>query len=470
MSCVAVAFRPEFNRITSKSRQIIFRSVKRKACSMKRELKDKNLSRRGLLGRLAGVGSVALGAEFGLLPGLRLGGKARAADPLPGFVEGVPISGKAGPGLEPFDPAMIKIMDRNGIPGAAFAIAYQGKLVLAKAYGWANAPTGQKVQPDTRFGLASLSKPITAVAILKLVEQKKLTLEDQVFDILSDIQPAMGARVDPRLAKVTLRQCLNHTGGWDRKVAGDPVNWEPQICRAFKVAPPLNSRQLISFTMGMPLQVAPGTDTEYSNIGYILAGEVVAKVSGQTYGRFVEEQILLPMGIKRTFLWPAGGKYLPDVALRHLAGALTTLPPMQLPMVDAAGGWAASVVDLMRFLTNIDKSRGQSVLNKKMRDVMREPPWAPVKKRKNGTWFGLGWDIVDEKEDKFSYYKEGSYQGMRTFMKRLHNGINWALMYNASMEFDPVDTRMVTKTVDEVQELVDRIDTYPDIDLFDEYA
>jgi N-acyl-D-amino-acid deacylase len=413
---------------------------------------------------------MALGAELGILPDLDAGGAARAADPSPGFVEGVPITGKAGPGMEPFDRAMLKIMDRHGIPGAAFAIAFQGKLVVAKGYGWANAPTGEKVKPETRFGLASLSKPITAVAILKLVEQNKLRLEDRVFDILADIQPPEGKRVDPRLATVTIRQCLNHTGGWDRKVAGDPVNWEPQICRAFKVAPPLDSKQFISFAMGMPLQFAPGTDTEYSNIGYILAGEIITKISGQPYGRFVEEQILLPMGIKHTFLWPAGGKYLPEVALRHLAGALSTLPPMQLPMVDAAGGWAASVVDLMRLSTNIDKSRGNSVLNSKMRDVMREPPRAPVKRRKNGTWFGLGWDSVEEQDEKYGYYKEGSYQGMRTFMKRLPNGINWALLYNASMEFDPVDTRMVTKTVDEVQELVDRIDKYPDIDLFDEYA
>jgi len=427
----------------------------------------KKLSRRGVLGGFAGLGSFLLGSELGLLPGSE--SSAMAADPPPVFVQGVPITGKAGPGLEPFDPSITKIMDRHGVPGAAFALARNGKLVLAKGYGWANADTGEKLQPDTLFGLASLSKPITAVATLKLVEQGKLGLDDRVFDILNYIRPPAGARVDRRLFNVTVRQCLNHSGGWDRGVTGDPVNWEPQICRAFSVPPPLKPGQFISFMMGMPLQFDPGTDAKYSNIGFILAGEIIAKITGGGYSRFVEENVLQPMGIKRIVLQPLGGRYLPDEARRHLSGSLQPLPPMQLPMVDAAGGWIASVVDMVRFLCNLDSSRGKSVLSAKTREVMREPPPAPIKKRDSGTWFGLGWDIIVEKGKAYGWYKEGSYQGMRTFMKRLPGGLNWALMYNASMEFDPVDLRMVTSTAEEVHQLVERFDKYPDIDLFDDY-
>jgi hypothetical protein len=151
------------------------------------------------------------------------------------------------------------------------------------------------------------------------------------------------------------------------------------------------------------------------------------------------------------------------------SGSLVTLPPMQLPMVDAAGGWIASAADMVRFLTNLDGCHGKPVLSAKTRELMREPPAAPLKPRDNGTWFGLGWDIVMEKGKTYGYYKEGSYQGMRTFMKRLPGGINWALLYNASMELDPVDKRMVATTAEEVQQLIDRFDKYPDIDLFDEW-
>src|SRR5262249_40424660 len=120
-------------------------------------------------------------------------------------------------------------------------------------------------------------------------------------------------------------------------------------------------------------------------------------------------------------------------------------------------------------LTNLDGSRGKSVLSVKTREQMRDQPPAPLKPRDNAIWFGLGWDAVMEKGKAYGYFKEGSYQGMRTFMKRLPGGLNWALLYNASMEFDQVDMRMRAATAEEVHNLVDRFDKYPDIDLFDDY-
>jgi len=83
----------------------------------------------------------------------------------------VPVTGKAGAGLEPFDRAMLDILNRHGIPGAALAIARNGKLIYARGFGWADLANGTPVQPSTPFGLASLSKPITALATLLLVER-----------------------------------------------------------------------------------------------------------------------------------------------------------------------------------------------------------------------------------------------------------------------------------------------------------
>ena len=102
----------------------------------------------------------------------------------------IPISGRAGPGLEPFDLAMQTIIDRHGLAGAALAVAKEGRLVLAKGYGWADVARAETVRPDTLFGLASLSKSITATATLKLVEQNKLRLDDRVFDLVRIAAPA----------------------------------------------------------------------------------------------------------------------------------------------------------------------------------------------------------------------------------------------------------------------------------------
>jgi N-acyl-D-amino-acid deacylase len=424
------------------------------------------MTRRAALANLSGLAAAAQASAF---PGGKKVPPEQAQQPNRTLLEAIPIKGKAGPGLEPFDAAILKIMDRHGIPGTALAIAKDGRLVFAKGYGWANLAENVPIQPDTVFGLASVSKPITAAATLKLVEQGRLGLDDRVFDLLKDVGPPRGARVDPRLLNVTVRQCLNHSGGWDRELDGDPVNWEPQICRAFKIKPPLVAKQLISFVMGMPLRFNPGTEAKYSNVGYVILGEVIAKVSGQPYATFVTENVLKPMGIKQVGLHAFDGQYLVGEALRYLAGTYIVLPPMQFPMVDAAGGWSGSVVDLARFLTNLDGSRGKPVLSEKMRQLMLEPPPDPIKPRANGTWYGLGWDTVAVKDNTFGYFKDGSYQGMRTYVKRNPNGVNWALLFNASMEFDPQDLQYAANTVREVRQLVESLGKYPDIDLFKEF-
>jgi N-acyl-D-amino-acid deacylase len=424
------------------------------------------LTRRAALARLGGL---AAATQIGRLAAPETVALAQAPPSFRPPEEAVPITGKAGPGLEPFDAAMRAIMDRHGLPGGAFALAKDGKLVFAKGYGWANVATGEAVQPDTLFGLASVSKPITAVAVLKLVEQGKLGLDDRVFDILQAITPPRGAQVDRRLFAITVRQCLNHSGGWNRNVRGDPINWEPQISRAFRVRPPLSPVQLITFSMALPLDFDPGTDAQYSNLGYIILGEVIARVSGQPYDRFVIDNVLKPMGITRAALHGLGGQYDAKEARRHLAGSLVALPAMRLPLAEAAGGWIASAVDMVRFLTNLDGSRGQPVLAEKTWQLMLEPPPAPVRPRPDGTYFGLGWDSVLVKDKAVAYFKNGSNPGMRTFMKRRPNGVNWALLYNASMEFDPVDMNLLASTVQEVHALVERYEKYPDVDLFKEY-
>lgn len=398
--------------------------------------------------------------------------EASAADETPpkqpALEDVVPIHGKAAPGFELFDSAMLTIMDRHGIPGAALAITRGGKLVLAKGYGWSDVTTGAPVQPHTLFGLASLSKPFTAVATMKLVEEGKLKLDEPVLARIPEIRPPRGARVDPRLKEVTVRQCLNHSGGWDRKTQGDPIYWEPQICRAMKWRAPLSPEQFVSFMMGVPLGFKPGTQASYSNVGYIILGLVIKKVSGQSYERFVMEHVLKPAEVNRGSLHLFDGNYLKAEARRHLAGTLVTLPAPRLPMVDAAGGWSMSAVDMVRFLCNLDGSRGKPILSEKSRKLMLEPPPAPIKAHKDGSYFGLGWDAVKPTDAGFMYFKDGSFQGMRTFMKHLPEGTNWALLYNASMEFDPQDSEIRTQTVREVHELVEKWEKYPDIDLFKE--
>lgn len=415
---------------------------------------------------------------LGMLPGLVAASgnlvsikeaQAGQQQPLRPAESELPATGKAVALLKPLDTAAATMTVRHGIPGAALAIAKDGKLVFARGYGWANLATGDQVQPDTLFGVASLSKTITAVAILKLVEQGKLSLEDRPFEILNHLRPPPAAKVDRRLFQITVRQLLNHTGGWDHQKSGDPVNWTTQMHLKRGDRTPVVAGQLIAYTMSVPLDFDPGTDCKYSNFGYIVLGEVIAKVSGQSYERYTQENVLVPAGIRGALIHPLDGKYLPNEARRYLVGTENELPPWHQKYSDAAGGWTISAVDMVRLLTALDGSRGKPLLNEKTFKLMTELPPAPLKARDNGTHVGLGWDSVILTDKGYGYFKEGNWAGMRAFMKRTPNGVNAVLLFNASMNPDTVDTKIAGDAVKEVRQAIERLEKFPDIDLFPEF-
>jgi N-acyl-D-amino-acid deacylase len=379
-----------------------------------------------------------------------------------------PTTGREAPGLEPLDEAVMAMMRRHGIPGGSLAVVKDGRLVFARGYGWAVLEARRPVQPDTIFGLASLSKVFTALAVLKLVEQGKLNLEDRPFRMLG-IEPLPGATADPRIYQITIRQLLNHSGGWDRQKSGDPVNWTTQAKLKLGPRAPITTNHLIAFTMGEPLDFDPGTECRYCNFGFIALGEVIARVSGQPYEQFVGDNVLTPLGLRNVTVHPGNGRYRPNEARRYQSGATAELPGWEQPYLNASGGWTASAVDLARLLTAIDGSRGKRLLSDKMFAEMISAPPAPIKPRADGSYVGLGWDIVNRKDKAFTYFKDGSWYGMRGFMKRLPTGVNWVLLFNASMDPDTFDRQVVIEAAKEVRQAVEHMDKYPDIDLFDQY-
>lgn len=380
-----------------------------------------------------------------------------------------PTTGKEAKGLEPLDDAVVAIMKRHGIPGASLAIAKDGKLVLARGYGWSDLETREHVKPDTLFGIASLSKPVTAAAVLKLVEQGKLKLDDKPFVMLAHIRPHPSVKPDPRLKQITVQHLLLHAGGWDAKKSGDPVNWttEVQYRRGDRV--PVSAEHLISFTLAVPLDFDPGTDEKYSNFGYIVLGEVIEKASGTTYEKYVHEHVLKPAGVVRGSLHPLNGKYFPNEARRYIAGSDHEIPPWKQKYSDAAGGWTMSAIDLVRFMTALDGTRGTPLLKEKAFEAMLAAPPPPLKPRPDGAYVGLGWDAALRTPAGFGFYKDGSWIGMRTFMKRAPNGVCWALLFNASMEMDADDSKAIADALKRVWETIETAQKFPAIDLFDEF-
>ncbi|HEY4670583.1 MAG TPA: serine hydrolase domain-containing protein, partial [Gemmatimonadaceae bacterium] len=195
----------------------------------------------------------------------------------------IPITGSAVPGMASFDLFVTDFMRKLAIPGGAVAVMRDGKLIYARGFGYADVENKTLVQPDALFRLGSVSKTLTATAIMKLVEEGKLHLDDRVAPLIAQLTPAPGATVDPRWDQITIRHLLNHAGGWDRdKPNGgfDPID-RPEIAAAAVGAPaPASSETLIRYMKGMPLDFNPGERFAYSNFGYIVLGRVIERVSG----------------------------------------------------------------------------------------------------------------------------------------------------------------------------------------------
>jgi CubicO group peptidase (beta-lactamase class C family) len=215
--------------------------------------------------------------------------------------EAVPVTGVPAPELASLDELLLAFLRENEIAGASLAITKEGRLVHARGFGWAD-PDGQvKVSPTSLFRIASISKPITAVAILMLIERGKLKLDDKAFDLIA-LQPLPGRERDPRLKDITVRHLLEHTAGFDRAKSFDPMFRPVMIAKELDVPPPAQPEHIIRYMLGQPLDFDPGSRHAYSNYGYCVLGRIIERVSGQPYETFVRHEVLKPLGITRTKL------------------------------------------------------------------------------------------------------------------------------------------------------------------------
>lgn len=372
-----------------------------------------------------------------------------------------PITGKAVPRLQQLDRLMLDVLREYKLPGASLAIAKDGRLVFARGYGWADVENQKPVRPISRFNLASCTKPITAAAILKLVDQGKLRLDDKVFALLNDITPPPRAKVDPRYREITVRQLLHHAGGLPRGQGA-----LAEIARRLKVESPVTVAQATAFNLGKPLLFDPGTETKYSNLGFLVLRLVVERGAGQDYEKFTAEQVLKPMGIDNAHL-DRGEGYWPNEVHRYAGGKCL---PGGHGELKGGGCWVLSTVDAMRFLTSLDGNRGERVLSRRAYQQMLAPlPSLHVKAgaRHNG----LGWDVVERSREGVLYSKNGGVAGIATWMEHLPSGVCWAVFLNGNLKDGEEDEERSRKTVGKrpwpiLRDAIRKIDKWPAHDLF----
>ncbi len=214
----------------------------------------------------------------------------------PAPLKGHPVTGKAVDRLRGFDEAMLRFMQDRGIPAGTLALSRDGEILLSRGYGWSDRDRKKPIAPDTPMRIASLAKPITAAAVLKLTADGKLDLDARAFALIGATPPA-GKTPDPRLKDITVKHLLEHEGGWDRAATFDPMFRSVVIARELGKAPPADANDVIRYMAGQPLQFKPGSRDCYSNFGYCVLGRVIEKASGRGYVDHVRRDLLGPLGI-----------------------------------------------------------------------------------------------------------------------------------------------------------------------------
>jgi D-alanyl-D-alanine carboxypeptidase len=197
----------------------------------------------------------------------------------------------ATPSPKPNDAALVAQIDQllqktypAAEPGAAVLVERDGQVVLRKAYGMANLELGVPLGPEMVFRLGSITKQFTATMILKLAEEGKLALDDEVTKYLPDF-PTHGQ-------KITLEHLLTHTSGI--KSYTSLAQWRKVLRED------LTPQQVVDLFKDEPADFAPGEKWLYDNSGYFLLGMVIEKVTGKTYANALAETLFLPLGLTHT--------------------------------------------------------------------------------------------------------------------------------------------------------------------------
>jgi N-acyl-D-amino-acid deacylase len=351
-----------------------------------------------------------------------------------------------------YDQIIPALLRKYAIPGGAVAVLHDGKLIYARGFGFADVETKRPVQPDARFRIASVSKPITGVAIMKLVEEGRLQLDERVGPWIAHLTPAPGATVDPRWEQITIRQLLNHTGGWDRNEPNggfDPM-FRPGIAAAAVGAPaPASAETVIRYMKGLPLDFDPGTRHAYSNFGYAILGRVIERSSGMPYEEYVRARVLQPVGAHRTRLGRTRmSEALPDEVKYYMPGepgmGLTApLVPSVFPgegtvpvtyggfyleALDAHGGWVSSSVDLLRFMAGVDgRAHPPDILGAGLVAEMTSNGAGSC----GGACFYAGGWLVRPTQGDATWWHGGSLPGTTTILVRSYHNFSWVALFNA---------------------------------------
>ena len=332
------------------------------------------------------------------------------------------------------------------IPGVGIAVAKGGDVVHWQGFGYADRDRGVPVERTTLFRIASVSKPITAVAVLRLVEGGKFSLETTLADVLPDLLRDL---FDANIPKVTVRQLLQHSAGWDDG-DHDETALRDDVRRLARTADPqgvVSPLDVVVRRFQRPLDFVPGTDHAYSNFGYLVLGRIVENISGKPYSGFIEEMLcsridadcsvrigspwLSELAQDESRYYDYEGAEMIEAALRP--GHATAWPDggIATTTLDSALGCVTSAPCLARFVdatfAALDGRTG--LLNRKTVEEMLERPDPPLWAGSD-TYYGLGWRVRESAGGRYVWHS-GSMPGTTALVVRVTDGTSVAVLMNS---------------------------------------
>ena len=356
----------------------------------------------------------------------------------------LPANAQTGtPGIPAFDQFMANTMSKYGVPGGSLAITRNGKLIMARGYGVIDQANNVPAQPDTLYRIASLSKTITAVTVMHLVETGKLSMDQPAFALLPDLQSPTGTDLDPRLATITIRQLLTHTAGWDPDKSGDPTDRQAAIAGTMGVPSPVSSDNMVRYMRGQMLDNDPGLYYAYSNFGYDVLGRIVDRVTGMSYEQYVRTNVLAPMGITTARIaqtLPQGR--LPGESLYFADQKAESIFPNVTPKFvsvaygawymegfDADGGWVISAIDYAKLINAIDGQKGAAFLKPATVAAMTARPGARNWDGQDN-WYACGLAVKPTAKGQ-QWWNAGAIDGTFTYFFRNDDGTVMVVFYNS---------------------------------------
>jgi len=353
------------------------------------------------------------------------------------------------------------------VKGASVAIVRNGKLVFARGYGLADSSRNIKVEPYHKFRIASISKLITATAILKLQSENKINLRDKVFDTsgILDSEYFENPR-DKRVYDITVAHLLAHQAGWSHRY-GDHMFMPHVVADFLGKELPVSTEDIVRFALDKRLHFTPGKGRSYSNLGYAILGLVIEEVSGMSYEDYCRKEIFEPLGIYDFELAknlyeekdPLEVRYYEpyNAVLKESIYGTEELVPASyggndIEALGGAGAWITTAPDLLRFVMSVDGLNiGEDILPEPLIDFMTD--------RSNG-FAPVGWK---ETTRNGYWWRTGSFAGTSAMIKRMPDGTLWAVLLNTNTWKSSMFTNDINLLMSRV---IENTTSWSDTDLF----